>query len=155
RSAGGGGRGLHDQHAARGDAGDQLALPGLFGGAGPQGGRRDPGTDREAAARGVPGLRGADALAQMKTPRRSFLTLLGGAFFARGLRPGEDLFPAPPPPAAPPDLLSPGRPSFAGGEPLITVRVLEGRHQIVFVPRGPLTVLARLESGALRPAVKD
>ncbi|HYS08774.1 MAG TPA: SpoIID/LytB domain-containing protein [Myxococcales bacterium] len=91
----------------------------------------------------------------MKTPRRSFLALLGGAFLSRPLRAQDDLFSGAPAPDDPLELLYSRRPSFAGGEPLITVRVLEGRQQIVFVPRGPLTALARTEAGALQPAVRD
>ena len=91
----------------------------------------------------------------MKTPRRSFLTFLGGTLLSRGLRAQDDLFSGAPAPDDPLELLYSRRPSFAGGEPLITVRVLEGRHQIVFVPQGPLTALARGESGAVRLAVKD
>jgi hypothetical protein len=91
----------------------------------------------------------------MKTPRRSFLTFLGGTLLSRRLRAQDNLFSGAPAPDDPLELLYSRRLSFAGGEPLVTVRVLEGRHQIVFLPQGPLTALARGESGAVRVAVKD
>ena len=91
----------------------------------------------------------------MKTPRRRFLSLLGGTFLSRALRAEGDLFSGAPAPDDPLELLYSRRLAFEAGEPLITVRVLEGRHQIVVVPRGPLTALARTESGTLRPAVSE
>ena len=67
----------------------------------------------------------------------------------------DDLFSGAPAPDDPLELLYSRRLSFAGGEPLITVRVLEGRHQIVVSPRGPLTALARTDSGESRTAVSE
>src|SRR2546426_1405208 len=43
--------------------------------------------------------------------------------------------------------------SDAGDEPLITVRVLEGRQQIVFSSNGPLEALARSASGGMETVV--
>jgi SpoIID/LytB domain protein len=90
----------------------------------------------------------------MKT-RRGFLTVLAGSLLSRALRGQQhDLFPGAPAPDDPLELLYSRRLAFENGEPLITVRVLEGRHQIVLTPRGPLTALARTASGESRPAVK-
>ncbi len=91
----------------------------------------------------------------MKTPRRRFLSLMAGSLLTRALRPPQDLFSGAPEPDDPLELLYSRRLSFEAGEPLITVRVLEGRHQIVFVPRGPLTALARTSGGEMRSAVRD
>ncbi len=91
----------------------------------------------------------------MKTPRRSFLSFVGGALLSRALPAEDDLFSGAPAPDDPLELLYSRRLSFAGGEPLITVRVLEGRHQIVVSPRGPLTALARTDSGESRTAVSE
>jgi SpoIID/LytB domain protein len=90
----------------------------------------------------------------MKTPRRRFLSWLGGAFLSRSLRAEDDLFSGAPAPDDPLELLYSRRLSFAAGEPLITVRVLEGRHQIVIAPKGPLTALARTAAGQVRTAVE-
>jgi stage II sporulation protein D len=111
----------------------------------------------------------------MKTPRRRFLALLGGtlAASARALAsdaardgggPGPDvaapavppqdqLFSGTPAPDDPLELLYSRRLSFDDGQPLITVRVAEGRQEIAFSPRGPLTVLARTLQGETQPAV--
>jgi SpoIID/LytB domain protein len=91
----------------------------------------------------------------MNTPRRSFLSFLGGALLSRALPAQDDLFSGAPAPDDPLELLYSRRLSFAGGEPLITVRVLEGRHQIVVLPRGPLTALARTDSGESQTAVSE
>ena len=91
----------------------------------------------------------------MKTPRRGFLSLLAGSLVARALRAQDDLFSGAPAPDDPLELLYSRRLSFERGEPLITVRVLEGRQQIVAIPRGPLTALARTAAGEVRPAVKN
>ncbi len=91
----------------------------------------------------------------MKTPRRTFLSFLGGALLSRGLRAEDDLFSGAPAPDDPLELLYSTRLAFEGGEPLITVRVLEGRQQIVVLPRGPLTVRARTADGGTRLAVSD
>jgi SpoIID/LytB domain protein len=91
----------------------------------------------------------------MKTPRRTFLSLLGGALLSRGLRAQDDLFSGAPAPDDPLELLYSRRLAFEAGEPLITVRVLEGRHQIVVLPHGPLNVRARTAQGESRLAVRD
>ena len=91
----------------------------------------------------------------MTTPRRRFLSFLGGALLARALRAEDDLFSGAPAPDDPLELLHARRLSFSGGEPLITVRVLEGRQQIFFSPNGPLTALARSASGGMQTALGD
>ena len=90
----------------------------------------------------------------MKT-RRGFLSLVAASLAARALRAQGGLFSGAPEPDDPLELLYSRRVSFERGEPLITVRVLEGRHQVVAVPRGPLTALARTEAGTMQPAVQD
>ncbi|HUJ24967.1 MAG TPA: SpoIID/LytB domain-containing protein [Myxococcales bacterium] len=92
--------------------------------------------------------------------RRALLqTLLGSALFsrfARGQAAGvEDLFSGAPAPDDPLELLYSRRLSFDDGQPLITVRVAEGRQQIAIVPKGPLHVSARVADGELKPAVSD
>src|SRR5207248_691160 len=77
------------------------------------------------------------------------------ALLTRGLRAQDDLFSGAPAPDDPLELLYSTRLAFEGGEPLITVRVLEGRQQIVVVPRGPLTARARTAEGGSRLAVSD
>src|SRR5205814_291845 len=104
-------------------------------------------------ARRVPPLRRADAPARMKTPRRRFLSVLGGALLSRAVRAEDALFSGTPAPDDPLELLYSRRLSFSGGEPLITVRVLEGRQQIVFIPKGPLTARVRSRSGEMTTAV--
>jgi len=92
----------------------------------------------------------------MKTPRRGFLSLLAAGLLSRALRAQQkNLFSGAPAPDDPLELLYSRRLSFENGEPLITVRVLEGRQQIVAVPRGPLTALARTASGGVRTAVEN
>ena len=91
----------------------------------------------------------------MKTPRRRFLSVLGGALLSRAVRAEDDLFSGTPAPDDPLELLYSRRLSFSGGEPLITVRVLEGRQQIAFVPKGPLTARVRSRSGEMTTAVAD
>jgi len=86
--------------------------------------------------------------------RRGFLkTLLGGALASRTLRAQEDLFSGAPAPDDPLELLYSRRLSFDQGQPLITVRVAEGRQEIALAPRGPLTVLERTSTGATRTVV--
>jgi SpoIID/LytB domain protein len=90
--------------------------------------------------------------------RRWFLkTFFGGALASRLLHAQaagvEDLFSGAPEPDDPLELLYSRRLSFEEGQPLITVRVAEGRQQMAIVPQGPLTVAARSDSGALRPAL--
>ncbi len=83
----------------------------------------------------------------MKTPRRRFLSFLGGVFASFASRGQPTLFSGAPEPDDPLELLWSRRLSFDGGEPLITVRVAEGRQQVFVVPRSPMTVLARNASG--------
>ena len=118
----------------------------------------------------------------MKTPRRRFLSLLGGALAAcakavlREEKPpasgveeapdagaskpeaiagagSEELFSDAPAPDDPLELLYSRRLPFEEGQPLITVRVAEGRREIAIEPRGPLAVLARTPQGETQPAV--
>jgi len=65
----------------------------------------------------------------------------------------EQLFSGAPAPDDPLELLYSRRLPFEGGQPLITVRVAEGRQQIAVSPRGPLTVLARTLQGEAQAAV--
>ena len=110
--------------------------------------------------------------------RRGFLTALLAACAeqqASGLKPQASVEPPkpPPPPAPPPppdagveqlfsgappaddplELLYSRRLSFDEGQPLITVRVAEGRQEIAIEPRGSLTVLARTAKGETEAAV--
>src|SRR5205085_4475529 len=104
--------------------------------------------------RGLPQVRGRESLREAMR-RRSFLTAaLGGMLGARLARAQEDeLFSGAPAPDDPLELLYSRRLSFDEGEPLITVRVAEGRQQIALVPGGPLTALARNASGQMHTAV--
>ncbi|TMB09579.1 MAG: hypothetical protein E6J66_14305 [Deltaproteobacteria bacterium] len=79
----------------------------------------------------------------MTTPRRRFLSFLGGTLLARALPAEDDLFSGAPAPDDPLELLHARRLSFSGGEPLITVRVLEGRQQIFFSPSRSIVGRAR------------
>lgn len=90
----------------------------------------------------------------MKTPRRRFLSFLGGVLLSRAARGQDALFTGVPAPDDPLELLWSRRLSFDDGEPLITVRVAEGRQQILFTPNGPLTALARTAAGETRKAVE-
>jgi SpoIID/LytB domain protein len=97
--------------------------------------------------------------------RRTFLAwLLGGlGWGARALRqaPAPErldagrLFEGAPAPDDPLELLYSRTLSFDAGEPLITVRVVEGRDEVVVAPRGPLTVHARSAAGEPRLALSD
>jgi len=95
----------------------------------------------------------------MTTSRRRFLeTLLGGALaWPRGARPQAraQLFSGAPAPDDPLELLYSRRLPFEEGQPLITVRIAEGRQQIALEPRGPLTVHSRSPQGDTSLAVKD
>ncbi len=61
--------------------------------------------------------------------------------------PRKPLFEGAPAPDDPLELLYSRRLAFDGGQPLITVRVAEGRVQMAVLPRGPLTVNVRTASG--------
>ena len=67
----------------------------------------------------------------------------------------ESLFSGAPMPDDPLELLYSRRLSFENGEPLITVRVVEGRKEIALVPQGPLLALARSAAGDTQAAVMD
>jgi SpoIID/LytB domain protein len=89
--------------------------------------------------------------------RRSFLAaLLGGLFAGRAQAQESDagLFAGAPAPDDPLELLYSRRLSFDEGQPLITVRVVEGRKSVVVEPDGPLTVETRGKGGHLRPALE-
>jgi stage II sporulation protein D len=90
----------------------------------------------------------------MKTARRRFLSFLGGALMSGVARGQPALLRGAPEPDDPLELLWSRRVSFDGGEPLITVRIAEGRQQIMVVPRAPLTVVARKASGATEVALQ-
>lgn len=67
----------------------------------------------------------------------------------------SELFSGAPAPDDPLELLYSRRLSFEEGQPLITVRVAEGRSEMALVPLGPLTALERTASGETRPALTD
>ncbi|MCA1826650.1 MAG: SpoIID/LytB domain-containing protein [Myxococcales bacterium] len=67
----------------------------------------------------------------------------------------ERLFSGAPAPDDPLELLYSRRLSFDGGQPLVTVRVSEGRQEIAIEPRGPLTVVARTAKGETETAIDD
>jgi SpoIID/LytB domain protein len=92
--------------------------------------------------------------------RRDFLAFLGllaaRASQARKARgepapadrpPVEELFTGAPPPDDPLELLYSRRLSFDHGQPLITVRVVEGRQEVVLEPQGPCAVYVRTDRG--------
>ena len=81
--------------------------------------------------------------------RRSFLQGLASLAFLPFRARAQDggLFEGVPPPDDPLELLFSRRLAFDEGQPLITVRVAEGRQTVAFLPRGPLTVHARSEAG--------
>jgi stage II sporulation protein D len=85
--------------------------------------------------------------------RRGFLSWMGFALLARAVRGEDPLFTGVPAPDDPLELLWSRRVSFEEGEPLVTVRVAEGRQQIVLRPQGPLTVLSRTSSGETATAI--
>ena len=66
--------------------------------------------------------------------------------------PGSSLFSAAPDPDDPLELLYSRRLGFEAGQPLVTVRVLEGRTDATIQALGPLTALARTQEGATHPA---
>ena len=105
--------------------------------------------------------------------RRGFLSLLVAACTRAGLRPepppdepmleppeaqppapSRELFLGAPAPDDPLELLYSRRLSFDEGQPLITVRVAEGRQQIALVPGGPFSVFCRNEKGEHLPALE-
>src|SRR5437867_12221049 len=53
------------------------------------------------------------------------------------------------------EMLYSRRLAFDEGQPLITVRVLEGRDEIAVLPKGPLAVSARSESGEPKLALSE
>jgi len=81
--------------------------------------------------------------------RRDFLALVGAvvARAARAQKTSENLFEGAPAPDDPLELLYSRRLSFERGQPLITVRVVEGRQEAVVQPAGPCEVFARTASG--------
>jgi len=66
---------------------------------------------------------------------------------------GADLFAGAPAPDDPLEFLYSRRLAFDAGQPLITVRVAEGKREAVVIPRGPLHVDVRAESGVPEPAL--
>jgi stage II sporulation protein D len=77
--------------------------------------------------------------------RRTLLQLMIAA-------PVSELFTGAPAPDDPLELLYSRRLSFDHGQPLITVRVVEGRKRIVLSPLGPFRILARSATGEHTPA---
>ena len=67
----------------------------------------------------------------------------------------EQLFSGAPAPDDPLELLYSRRLSFDEGQPLVTVRVAEGRREIAVAPRGPLTVHARNARGEIHLALES
>src|SRR5919109_125978 len=72
---------------------------------------------------------------------------------APGAAPRSDLFAGAPAADDPLELLYSRRLSFEGGEPLVTVRVAEGRREMVVAPRGPFSVRVRAADGSVREAL--
>ncbi len=68
---------------------------------------------------------------------------------------GESLFSGAPMPDDPLELLYSRRLSFEDGQPLITVRVVEGRTEIVLAPRSPLSARARTAAGETESKVQN
>src|SRR5471032_3039101 len=62
----------------------------------------------------------------------------------------KPLFEGAPAPDDPLELLYSRRLAFDGGQPLITVRVVEGREEVALVPTAPLTVHVRNAAGEPR-----
>ena len=67
----------------------------------------------------------------------------------------ERLFAGAPAPDDPLELLYSRRLAFDEGQPLITVRVVEGRREVALSPRGPLTVFARSAQGEPKLALEN
>ncbi|MGZ6143165.1 MAG: SpoIID/LytB domain-containing protein, partial [Myxococcales bacterium] len=65
----------------------------------------------------------------------------------------EQLFSGAPPADDPLELLYSRRLTFDEGQPLITVRVAEGKQELAISPRGPLTALVRTAKGETEAAV--
>jgi len=101
------------------------------------------------------------------TTRRGFLAWIAGTVAsaratAQTTAPADldggvapDLFSGAPAPDDPLEFLYSRRLAFDGGQPLITVRVAEGRREALLLPRGALQADARSASGAPQPAVSD
>ena len=101
------------------------------------------------------------------TTRRGFLAWIAGTVAsaratAQATAPADpdggvapDLFSGAPAPDDPLEFLYSRRLAFDGGQPLITVRVAEGRREALLLPRGALQADARSASGAPQPAVSD
>ncbi len=104
--------------------------------------------------------------------RRGFLGLIvAAAARATGAKPGDagdptrapaadageapSLFSGAPMPDDPLELLYSRRLSFEEGQPLITVRVAEGRKEIALTPRSPLSARARTAAGETEQRVRD
>ena len=68
--------------------------------------------------------------------------------------PRPDLLAGAPAADDPLELLYSRRLSFEGGEPLVTVRVVEGRREMVVVPRGAFSVRVRAGDGSVREAIR-
>ena len=107
-----------------------------------------------------------------RTSRRGFLSLLGGALavWARRARGAEsagagadagsasgsgELFSGAPAPDDPLELLYSRRLSFDDGQPLITVRVAEGRQELKLTPKSALSAWSRLATGEAKQTVQD
>ena len=96
--------------------------------------------------------------------RRELLGALAGSLLLRTARAqddddetdaGSELFAGVPASDDPLELLYSRRLSFEEGQPLITVRVAEGRSAVAFVPLSLLTAVARTGSGEMRAAIVD
>ena len=91
--------------------------------------------------------------------RRGFLVLMlaAAARAGRPARPdaGESLFAGAPMPDDPLELLYSRRLTFVEGQPLITVRVAEGRKEIALLPRGPLSARVRTAAGETEQKVRQ
>jgi SpoIID/LytB domain protein len=80
------------------------------------------------------------------------LALLARTGRAQSQKPAAELFSGAPPPGDPLELLYSRRLSFDRGQPLVTVRVVEGRSEAALRPLGPCALFVRGTDGQRRAA---
>ena len=114
-------------------------------------------------------------MAQRPFSRRTLLGLLSGGLALSGLRgraradeggptpsegkaapeDGGPLFEGAPAADDPLEMLYSRRLAFEEGEPLVTVRIAEGREEITLLPRGPLSASARSQAGVMKQVLTE